>query len=434
MTFSKRAYFLLFAMIVLMIVQTRGGDQFEPPPLLDPDPIDFPLDPPDPWDDPFDPINDLPVPEVPDFPPEFDGDPFDDQFPLPDPPGLEDPFPDLEPSLFSGVLDSGEDLGYFAPPGPSGPFSGGLRAHASVATNVVTPLMQFPRRIWFSPQVTTRAAATRLSCSATYQTQILIPESKRNSVAYMNTCPMGIVAHVPVGKKPISAIRIPGGQLALVSNSDDGTISVLNVASKAVSQTISLPPVGGVPARPSGISILPDGTRAYVADHVALPGSVVYIIDLTTMRATGTTLPVGDFPASVAVTPDGSQLWVSSWGSGRVDVFDTLTNVGVAAFNVPSPNGVAFNPTGTRAYIASGSSPGVIYVFDVQTLQSVTQIAVGNLPHAVLVTPTGRHVFVNNVLSNSISQIDTKTNKVLRTIALKGKHPVGLTFIGKSPF
>lgn len=177
-------------------------------------------------------------------------------------------------------------------------------------------------------------------------------------------------------------------------------------------------------------SFMPAG---YVTDHVALPGSAVYVIDLTTMKFTGTMLPVGDFPASIAVTPDGSQVWVSEWGSGRVDVFDTLTNVGVAAFNVPSANGITFNPTGTRAHVASGGSNTVV-VIDTSVYQVITQIPVGTLPHAVLVSQTGRHLFVTNAISNSISLIDTGSNTVLRTIKLRAQHPLGLAFVAKSPF
>jgi YVTN family beta-propeller protein len=59
---------------------------------------------------------------------------------------------------------------------------------------------------------------------------------------------------------------------------------------------------------------------------------------------------------------------------------------------------------------------------------------VGNLPHAVLVSATGRHLFVTNVNSNSISLIDTKSNIVLRTIKLRAKHPLGLAFVAKVAF
>jgi YVTN family beta-propeller protein len=430
MKLSTRVFVMLFALIVFAVVRMHGGEQYGPPPPPLPDLMDeFPLDPPDPFTEPFNP-NDFPDPNEIDFPPEFP-DPPDIDLPLPDPPNIGDPYPSLEPSLFPGL-----ELDDFPPPPivpPGNTNVPGAHPHA-VAINTVTPLIEFPRRIWFSPHVTASGSGAPLNCSAQYQNRLLVPESKANSVAVLNTCPLGRSGTIPVGKKPIAVVTTPDGRSALVSNVDDGTISVINLANMAVSQTISLPPFNGVAMRPSGIAILPDGSKAYVADHVALPGSVVYVIDLTTMKFTGTTLPTGDFPQSIAVTPDGSQVWVGSWGGGRVDVFDTLTYAPLAAFNVPSADGIAFLPNGTRAYIASGQSPGYIQVVDVQALQTVTQIFVGNLPHAVRVTPPGRHLFVTNVLSNSISQIDTSTNTVLRTVTLTGQHPLGLAFVAKSPF
>jgi YVTN family beta-propeller protein len=414
------------------MVRMRGGDQFIPPPDLIPDPeMPLPGDPSDPFSDPFDPINDFPLPDIPDVPPEFPlPDPIIDiPFPLPDLPGMEDPFPDLEPSLFPGEL-----IDDFPPPIiPVKTNVLGPRSQAA-AINTVTPLIEFPRRIWFSPHVTTAGtgAGTPLNCSAQFQNRLLIPESKKNSVAIMNTCPVGIGGRVPVGKKPISVVVTPDGRSALVANVDDGTISVINLASLTVSQTISLPPLNGFPMRPSGIAILPDGSKAYVADHVDLPGGAVYVIDLTTMKFS-TMFDVSGFPASIAVTPDGSQVWVSSWGGGRVDVYDTLTNAPVTGFSVPQANGIAFNPTGTRAYMASGAF-GTVIVADTSTYQVLAQIPVGSYPHAVRVSQTGRHVFVTNPLSNSISLIDASTNTVLRTIMLRAQHPLGLAFVAKAPF
>jgi YVTN family beta-propeller protein len=414
-------------MIAFAVVRIHGSDQYGPPPP--PLPLDeFPMDPPDPYTDPFNP-SDFPNPEELDFPPEWPDPPDDEDFPIPDPPMTEDPFPDLEPSLFPG-----SELDDFPPPPilpPGNTNILGLRPQA-VAVNTVTPLIEFPRRIWFSPHVTTAGSGARLNCSAQYQNRILAAESKTNSVAVMNTCPVSRGGRIPVGKKPIAVATTPDGLSALVSNVDDGTISVINLATLTVSQTISLPPLNGFAMRPSGIAILPDGSKAYVADHVDLPGGAVYVIDLTTMKFS-TMFDVGGFPASIAVTPDSSQVWVSSWGGGRVDVYDTMTNAVVTGFSVPQANGIAFNPTGTRAYMASGSL-GAIIVADTSTYQVAAQIPVGNYPHAVLVSPTGRHLFVTNALSNSISMIDAGSNTVLRTIQLKGQHPLGLAFVAKLPF
>lgn len=268
-------------------------------------------------------------------------------------------------------------------------------------------------------------------------TQLAIAEPGRNTVAFLNTCPWQIVTHVPVGTTPVGIAGTPDGSQALVANAGNGaasgSVSVIDLATRAVTKTITFPAAApdGSPVVPNIIAVLPDGSRAYVSSHSCNPGSFVYMIDLATLNVVGSPISVGCFPSSLAVTPDGSQVWVSSRGDSRVDVFDTATNARVTGYNVALPTGIAFHPTGSTAYIGEGTGAGNVVVIDASTYQVITRIPVGNLPHAVAVTPAGRYVFVTNGLSNSISQISTITNKVIHTIKLPNglQHPLGLTFI-----
>lgn len=426
MKFSKKTYFLLIGFVLSTVVWVYAGQPlYAPPPDL-PD-LPLPNDPPDLFTDPFDPINDLPEPwDIP-FPPEDDDIPLPLPDDWPDPPLPEDPFPDF-PSLFPG-----EELGYSASP-PSLSLQAASPGQPAVATNTFTKLMPFPMRLPFPPAYSGhRAPRTGRTCSAATATQMIVPESRRNTVTFANTCPYQTTARVAVGTLPVAVAGTPDGQFALVANAGNGntsgTVSVVNIASKAVVRTITFTAPDGSVVQPNGIAVLPDGSRAYVTDHQC-QNSFIFIVDLTTFTVTGN-IPYGCFPAGIAATPDGSQVWVSSRGDNRVDVFDTATNAPVAAFGVSLATGIAFNPTGTRAYLAAGSSPGFIVVVDMSSYQRITSIQVGNLPHAVAVTPTGRHLFVTNALSNSISWISTDTNTVIQTITFPNgaKHPLGLTFI-----
>jgi YVTN family beta-propeller protein len=149
------------------------------------------------------------------------------------------------------------------------------------------------------------------------------------------------------------------------------------------------------------------------------------------MAVTGS-FPTNGYPAAIAVSPDSSQVWVTSRGDGTLQVFDAATLALITSFNLPFGTGVAFNPTGSMVYAASGNTgPSYIQVIDATLLQPVAQIPVGSLPHVVAVTPSGHHVFVTNALSNNISVISTSTNKVIQTLTLHNGaiHPLGLTFI-----
>jgi YVTN family beta-propeller protein len=405
------------------------GDTWDPPPFPD-DLPPWPNDPPPIFDDPFDPISDLPDPlEIP-FPPE---DPIDlpDPFEFP-PPAIEDPFPDL-PSLNEGEPIDLPDLPDFPPPPkPLSPL--GLPESPRAVANVATQFMPFPMRLPFHPAYSGVAApATIRPCDPTLATIIAIPESKSNTVYFLNTC-AGTVKRVTVGAHPAAAAATPDGRLLLVSNLNAANLSVVDLTSMTTVATISLPTsFNGQPAQPTAIAITPDGTRAYVTDHDDIPGSVVYLIDIPNRKFLST-IPVGAFPASIAITPDGSQVWVPSRGDSNITVIDTMTNTPTVTIgNVTLATGIAFNPTGTRAYAAEGiETGGAVLVIDTSSYTAIASIPVGNLPHAVAVSPSGHDVFVTNALSNFISQINPNTNTVVRNINIKvGQHPLGLAFINR---
>jgi YVTN family beta-propeller protein len=116
---------------------------------------------------------------------------------------------------------------------------------------------------------------------------------------------------------------------------------------------------------------------------------------------------------------------------GRVTVLDLLTNAILAQPPVLSSWSVAFNRTGTRAYITSAPHGryGTLEVYNANTYTRIASIPVGFLPHGVGVTPSGRHVFVvNSWAGGSIMQISTATNTVIRTIPT-GDFPGGLGMV-----
>jgi YVTN family beta-propeller protein len=455
MRFSLRTFLVLIALVLIATPRLHSADPYLPPPDLPdlPDPFDLPNDPPDPFDNPFD-MNDLPpLPDPFDdpFPMDTDLPPLPDPFDLPDPPDLPDPFDQDEPSLFPDPFDDLPDPFDDLPPlpdlpePPDFPPSGeearpGVHlakpratAPAGTATNIPAKLMPFPRPIMFPVQLTVSAASTKPACDPSFSSTVLMPEANGNTLAFLATCPPAVTKRVVVGNGPVSVAVARDGKNAWVANSSDGTVSVVNLASQTTTQTISLTsPDGSIPT-PNQVVFLPGGTLAYVSDHYCnspTGGSYIFIVDTTTFQSVGT-IATGCYPSTMAVTPDGSQLWVSQRGSNSLDVYDTVTNAHVIGYNVANATGIAFNPSGTFAYIAEYASPGTILVINTETYQQVTQITVGDDPHVVAVTPTGRHVFVTNVGSNSISQIDTATNTVLRTLPLPNndQHPLGLNFV-----
>jgi YVTN family beta-propeller protein len=87
--------------------------------------------------------------------------------------------------------------------------------------------------------------------------------------------------------------------------------------------------------------------------------------------------------------------------------------------------GVAYLPGKHLLYAANrgtGTGPGSIVVFDAKTRQIATRIPVETTPYQTLLSRDGKLLFVSNWSSESISVIDTATNKVVRVLHV-GMNP-----------
>ena len=87
---------------------------------------------------------------------------------------------------------------------------------------------------------------------------------------------------------------------------------------------------------------------------------------------------------------------------------------------------VAFNSTGTRAYIGVDSRPSTVQIFDAVAYRMIDSVNVGNSPGEILVSQGDQLIFTANFDGRSISIIDPVTLTV-QTNALPGR-PRGLVF------
>jgi YVTN family beta-propeller protein len=93
------------------------------------------------------------------------------------------------------------------------------------------------------------------------------------------------------------------------------------------------------------------------------------------------TIDVGLAPFGVAVTPDGSRVYVTNLNN-TVSVIATATNSVVATISVGNgPLGVAFTPDGSKAYVAN-QFDHTVSVIDTATNAVTATVAVGTSPIA----------------------------------------------------
>jgi YVTN family beta-propeller protein len=113
--------------------------------------------------------------------------------------------------------------------------------------------------------------------------------------------------------------------------------------------TSTPPPEGG---GPNGVAVSPDGSTVYVANFI---DGTVSVIATATDTVTAT-IPVGSGPLGVAVTPDGSTVYVTNFQDNTVSVIATASNTVTATIPLGNnPFGVAVTPDGSTVYVANES-------------------------------------------------------------------------------
>ncbi|MCA1683606.1 MAG: hypothetical protein LC708_00525, partial [Actinobacteria bacterium] len=201
---------------------------------------------------------------------------------------------------------------------------------------------------------------------------------------------------------------------AYVTNPDSDRVSVIDTATNTVVNTI---PVGD---RPVGVALTPDGARVYA---VNVGDGTVSVIS-TASDTVVATVAMGGSPHSVTVTPDGARAWV--YGNGPARVIDTSSNTVVGT--VPGAalvEDVAFSPDGTRAYLAEQTAG--LLVVDTATLATLAVRYLGFLAREVAVSPDGSRVYVGT--SRNLYVFETAWNIQVAFVDV----PAGVTDLVFSP-
>ena len=121
---------------------------------------------------------------------------------------------------------------------------------------------------------------------------------------------------VPVGKGPEGIDLSPNGREVWSAHSRDGGVSVIDVATKKVTQTISL----GT-KRSNRIKLTPDGKFALVSD---LEAGELVVVDAPARKEIKR-LALGRSPEGILIPPAGARAFVAVSGDNYVAVIDVKT-------------------------------------------------------------------------------------------------------------
>jgi YVTN family beta-propeller protein len=217
------------------------------------------------------------------------------------------------------------------------------------------------------------------------------------------TFPVGITA----GDDPGTLAMSPDGTKALVSNFNDAAVGVIDVASNIQTNTVN------VASSPYQVGYLPDGTKFYVGTGE----DGVKVFNASTLAA-GPTIAAGTSLNGMAFNASGSRLYVSSIDGKNVVEINTASDAILRALPVGArPQEIAISKDGTELWVADELDG--IQVYSVTNGALMETIPYSDGAFGMAMSPDGTTICVTFPKRGVVAIVDRAT-RALRDVFLAG--------------
>jgi DNA-binding beta-propeller fold protein YncE len=274
-----------------------------------------------------------------------------------------------------------------------------------------------------------------------------VPDT-RLFVIDLTSTPPKLVDTLNLGKQPSGLSINRAGNLALVANRADNSISVLRIAG----QKVTLIDTVAIGESVAHVRFTPDGKRALVAKF---PNHKIALLQVEGEKVTynKVDLAAGLWPYNVDVTPDGRlALTADNGNSGASDgQIDTVSVIDLE-LNPPrvvdkvvvgdGPEGLAVSPTGRHAvavllrgsnsaknaYFYNRNGSVVLLKIDGKKIVRGNEVEVQGLPEGAVWSDDGRYLYVGNFIDRNVSILRLEGDTLVdtgKTFSLAG-HPASM--------
>jgi YVTN family beta-propeller protein len=214
---------------------------------------------------------------------------------------------------------------------------------------------------------------------------------------------------------PEFAAADPFRPLAMVMNSGEASVSIIDMTTRQVVNTVP------TLREPSHWALSPDRSKLYIADA---SGNALFILDPVTGAPLGH-MRIAD-PYQLGYTPDQKYLVVNALRINHVDVYDAQTFALVKRFSPGSmPSHLDFSPD-SRWSFNSMQDSNTLVSFDLTSMTTRWTSKIGSTPAGVLWH--NNKVLVAIMGADHIVEVDPQDGTVLRKIPTGiGAHNIFLT-------
>ena len=263
--------------------------------------------------------------------------------------------------------------------------------------------------------------------------------------------PLG--SHTPVGSFPANALLSPDGKFLLVTTTGFRQfLSAVRVSDGRVATRIAFNGERDAANKQKdqlyyglAFGAAKDGKTTLYVSCGGLDCADVFTLDADgTLTDTGRSLHSAGtrsseplFAAGLALSSDGGRLYIANNETtaktkqrGSVSVVDTASDKVLATIDAPGfPYALAAitkGPLADRKVYATSENEGVVAALDTRAAKTALTIKTGTQPMALLLDKAQERLFVANAGSDTVSVMDTKSDRVTKTILLRPNDVRGL--------
>ncbi len=293
--------------------------------------------------------------------------------------------------------------------------TGAATAVSAAALNITVPY----RELGIVPFAPIKLTSPMVACDSSKNATVFVVNHLDASVTHYNICSGQTIASIAVTSNPRQVRITPDGAQAIVT-SFDNAITFIDTTTNQVTKVLQ------ASIHASGIAISGDGSYALITDFTD-GAPAMSVLDIPNRVITGKISLNGRiYPQSVFLNPDNTLAYVTFPFDNAVEVIDILTGTLTQTLTVQYPLDVAFSPTGTIAYVASGA--GTVQAIDTATYKTIASVPAGGGAVDLNVSPDGHTITVNNFLTNSSTVFDSRVMPFSVTSPV-GAFPHGTAFV-----
>jgi YVTN family beta-propeller protein len=259
-----------------------------------------------------------------------------------------------------------------------------------------------------------------------FNNNITVVDTQNNQIANLTGLgPRKAVVASPDGKKVYAA--------------NETRVIVINTSTNEVIATIAGDVYAGA-AYIYELAVSPDGSRLYATDSARKNLRILNTMDY---REIGEIKPdAGEVFRLVAVSPDGNRLYLYSLNSsdeyhGNIYAFDAHTKARLAKITTDYIRSIALSPDGNSLY-ATVRTPLLkyyVYIYRAPDLVKTGAITAAADASGIAFNPGGTRAYVANLNDGTVSVIDTGSKSIIRTVSvLSGPNKIALTSDGKTAY